>query len=378
MIKDGQVRKLRGLLANGASLAMAARKTGMDEKTARKYRADSELPSQRSTVRNWRTRKDPFEEVWGEVESQLDAEPSLRAFALFGWLQEQYPGRFGESQRRTFERRVRDWRGRRGPNQEVMFPQHHYPGDLAASDFTSMNSLGVTIAGQPLKHLLYHFTLTYSNWESVFTLLAERYEPRQRPADQQPAIQQVGANIQRRNDHCRCYRPVSGRRSPQRRRDSLASSTILSPCRKSLFEAQQSCWHLANLAPTHQLSSSKAFWKTPRLARYPEAIRHACRKDTIKRLRRSLTAADAEWVTLSLQHWVKTGMHAVEFLHRASSGALCHCVRDSQRWMNSSPETNPGDMGAGHRLCSWGWRSPLVARTHSQLLESTSNVFNPN
>ena len=34
--------------------------------------------------------------------------------------------------------------------------------------------------------------------------------------------------------------------------------------------------------------------------------------------------------------------------------------------------------GGGHRLCSWGWRSLVVARTHSQLLESTSNVFNPN
>ncbi len=37
MIKDGQVRMLRQLLAAGTRLAAAARKTGMDEKTARKY-----------------------------------------------------------------------------------------------------------------------------------------------------------------------------------------------------------------------------------------------------------------------------------------------------------------------------------------------------
>jgi hypothetical protein len=38
MIKDGQARKLRRLLAAGDCLAVAARRTGMDEKTARKYR----------------------------------------------------------------------------------------------------------------------------------------------------------------------------------------------------------------------------------------------------------------------------------------------------------------------------------------------------
>jgi len=36
MIKDGQVRKLRKLLSAGERLAVAARRTGMDEKTARK------------------------------------------------------------------------------------------------------------------------------------------------------------------------------------------------------------------------------------------------------------------------------------------------------------------------------------------------------
>jgi hypothetical protein len=38
---------------------------------------------------------------------------------------------------------------------------------LGASDFTHMTSLGVTIAGQPFEHLVYHFVLTYSNWESA-------------------------------------------------------------------------------------------------------------------------------------------------------------------------------------------------------------------
>lgn len=176
MVTDAQVRKLRILLANGKTLALAARKTGMDEKTARKYRDMESLPSQTKRPRAWRTRVDPFADVWPEVQRQLEQEPRLRSVTLFGWLQEVYPGRFPDSQRRTFERRVRHWRSTQGPRQEVFFPQVHPPGELAASDFTSMNSLGVTITGQSFEHLLYHCTLTYSNWESVAICFSESFE----------------------------------------------------------------------------------------------------------------------------------------------------------------------------------------------------------
>jgi hypothetical protein len=37
MTQDGQVRKLWALLSRGLSLRVAALKTGMDEKTVRKY-----------------------------------------------------------------------------------------------------------------------------------------------------------------------------------------------------------------------------------------------------------------------------------------------------------------------------------------------------
>ena len=134
MTTDGQVRKLRRLLSLGDSLASASRKTGMDEKTARKYRDSEGLPSQRKSRRTWRTRVDPFAEVWPQIRERLEAEPRLRAFTLFGWLQDSYPGRFPDSQRRTFERRVRQWRAKHGRGREVMFPQVHDPGGLGASD----------------------------------------------------------------------------------------------------------------------------------------------------------------------------------------------------------------------------------------------------
>jgi len=176
MITDGQTRRLRRFLAQGESLALAARRSGMTEKTARKYRDSEGLPSEGRSPRHWRTRIDPFVKVWSEVQARLEAEPKLRAFTLFGWLQEKYPGQFSDSQRRTFERRVRRWRGTRGANREVIFRQVHFPGALGASDFTDMGSLKITIGGRLFPHLLYHFVLTYSNWESVTICQSESFE----------------------------------------------------------------------------------------------------------------------------------------------------------------------------------------------------------
>ena len=176
MIQDGQVKKLRKLLSCGSSLASAARKTGMDEKTARKYRKSGKLPSALKSPRTYRTRIDPFAEVWPEVEQRLENEPRLRAFTLFDWLKERYPGKFSDSQRRTFERRVRAWRAKNGRGKEVFFPQIHQPGALAASDFTSMNSLKITIGGKRYDHLLYHLVFTYSDWEAVSICMSESFE----------------------------------------------------------------------------------------------------------------------------------------------------------------------------------------------------------
>ena len=178
MVKDGQVRHLLRLMSMGTTLAAAARKTDMDEKTARKYRQAGKLPSERVAPRSWRTRSDPFAKAWCLVEKRLQEDSKLDAITLFRWLQNHpdYKGQFPDSQRRTFERRVRDWRATQGPSQSVFFTQVHYPGDLAASDFTHMESLKVTIGGRPFPHLVYHFTLTYSNWESVTVCPSESFE----------------------------------------------------------------------------------------------------------------------------------------------------------------------------------------------------------
>jgi hypothetical protein len=172
---DAQVKELRKALLWGASLAKAAMRAGMDRKTARKYRDEPERASQGRVPRTWRTRPDPLASVWPRLEELLAREPGLQARTLLDWLQREVPGRDWEQSRRTLERRVRQWKARHGPAKEVFFAQVHEPGRLGASDFTHMESLGVTIQGQAFPHLVYHFVLTWSNWEHVTVCPSESF-----------------------------------------------------------------------------------------------------------------------------------------------------------------------------------------------------------
>ena len=60
--------------------------------------------------RHWRTRKDPFAEVWPKVVLWLEQGPDQTATDLFARLRSEHPGRFKPGQVRTLQRRVRDWR----------------------------------------------------------------------------------------------------------------------------------------------------------------------------------------------------------------------------------------------------------------------------
>ena len=180
MVTDQQVRKLMSLIQTEPTLTLAAAKAGMHEDTARKYHRAGALPSQLQAPHTWRTRPDPFEAVWPEIEAKLQAQPRLQAKTqaktLFADLQRRFPGQFADGQLRTLQRRVKTWRALSGPAKEVFFAQEHHPGALGASDFTHLSALGVTIAGQPFEHLLYHFVLTYSNWETGTICFSESFE----------------------------------------------------------------------------------------------------------------------------------------------------------------------------------------------------------
>jgi len=131
MITDNQARKLMKHLQENRTLGVAAAKSGMNEKTARKYRDLGKLPSELEAerIRTWRTREDPFEEVWEMVKSFLENNSGFEAKTLFEYLQRECPGRFSDGQ------------------------------------------IGVLF-----DHLIYHFVLTYSNWETGTICFSESFE----------------------------------------------------------------------------------------------------------------------------------------------------------------------------------------------------------
>jgi hypothetical protein len=164
------------LIKNEVPLSTAAAKAGMSEPTARKYRNSGKMPSAARPIRTYRTRSDPYAEVWEEIEQMLEIDAGLQAKTVFWELERRYPGRFSRGQLRTLQRRFRRWRAQHGPDKEVYFQQRHHPGERCQSDFTDMGSLYVTIAGEPFSHLMYHFVLTYSNWEWVNLAYSESFE----------------------------------------------------------------------------------------------------------------------------------------------------------------------------------------------------------
>jgi hypothetical protein len=76
-VSDAQVRKLMEEMSKHGKVGVAAMKADMDAKTARKYVVAGKLPSEMRAPRDWRTRLDPFDEHWPEVEAAL---PPPRGF----------------------------------------------------------------------------------------------------------------------------------------------------------------------------------------------------------------------------------------------------------------------------------------------------------
>ena len=164
-VTDAQARKLMEEMTKHGRIGKAAMKAGMHRQTARKYVEAGELPSTMIAPRDWRTRTDPFDEHWPDIEARLRATPGLEAKTLFELLEEAHPGRYAPGQLRTLQRRVKRWRAAHGPEREVVIAQRHRPGEAAQTDFTSTGELAVTVAGQVFAHLLCVLVLPYSNWQ---------------------------------------------------------------------------------------------------------------------------------------------------------------------------------------------------------------------
>jgi len=152
---------------------IAAAKSGFSASTGSRIDHDPRLPSHKSRERRHGGGKpDPLAGLWDEeIVPLLAATPGLRAIAVLEEMQRRHPERDLGAARRTLERRVRAWRAEHGPEREVIFRQAHPPGQQGMSDFFDAGDLAITVAGAPLIHRLYHFTLVYSGWEHAEVVL---------------------------------------------------------------------------------------------------------------------------------------------------------------------------------------------------------------
>ncbi|MGH7280735.1 MAG: IS21 family transposase [Polyangiaceae bacterium] len=156
----------------------AAAAAAMSVRSARKWQAGT-LPSETRKTRSWRTRIDPFADVWAkEIEPLLRADEDgvLQATTIFEVLEQHAPGKYSAGQLRSLQRRMRDWRALHGPEKEVYFEQKHVAGREAAVDFTHATDLRITILGKALRHLLFQLVLSFSGWRWLSVAFGETYE----------------------------------------------------------------------------------------------------------------------------------------------------------------------------------------------------------
>ena len=186
---------------NGLSQATAAAKAGFSERSARRLQKAGKPPSGRRQPRRYRTREDPLATVWEcDLVPLLEASPTLQATSLLSELQRRYPEDYPDSLLRTLQRRVAHWRAVHGPERELIFRQEQPPGLQGLSDFTDGAKLGVTLAGQPFPHLLYHFRLAYSGWEHVKAIVGGESYPALAEALQEALWQLGGVPSEHRTD----------------------------------------------------------------------------------------------------------------------------------------------------------------------------------
>ena len=178
MVKDAQVGVLRRKRMAGKTQEAAAAAAGMSVRSARKWERGL-YPSQRRKPQTWRTREDPFAEVF-----ENEMAPLLVADRMECWKRPRFwPSLIGViqagsalSQLRTLQRRVRQWRAPERSGQGSVLSAGTSAGREAAYDFTNCDELGVTIGGVPFDHLLFELALSFSGWRWPTVALSESFE----------------------------------------------------------------------------------------------------------------------------------------------------------------------------------------------------------
>ena len=163
-----QYRVYMKLKKSGLSQAISSAKAGFAERTGRNLDKRRGVALGTRSQKTTKRKNDPLEAAWQDVLLPLlEQMPNLTPRTLLEYLQDNYPDQYPNSTLRTMQRRVHKWKALHGEEKEVMFRQIHTPGRQALSDFTSLKGIEISICGQPLDHILYHFRLAYSNWSFI-------------------------------------------------------------------------------------------------------------------------------------------------------------------------------------------------------------------
>jgi transposase len=147
----------------------------MSVRAARQYLTAGGKVMKAEMGKNSSKRTDIFDGVWEELEQMLVNDPGFQVKTLLQMLMDRDES-FHFGHLRTLQRRVREWRALKGPDNDVKFRQLHKPGMQSQSDWTHCEELKVTIDGVLFPHMLFHFMLPYSRWETAYIAFSESFD----------------------------------------------------------------------------------------------------------------------------------------------------------------------------------------------------------
>jgi hypothetical protein len=273
-----------------SKLETAAAKAGMSTKTARKYLKLGKLPQSEKDLRMHRTRKDPFEIHWEEIEAMLIESPEFQAKTLLQYLINRYPNIYTQGHLRTLQRRVQQHRAQHGKGKPVIFLQDIQPGRMSQSDWTVMDSLGITLGGQLFSHRLFHFMLPYSQWEAVMICHTESFDTLTQGFEK--AVFELGGSLpEHRTDNLSAAtKKLGNSRTFTDRWESFLSHYLVKPSRNNPGEShengsvEKSHDTFKNAVKQHLLLRGSADF--PDLACYEQFLSHIVeRRNEGRRLR---------------------------------------------------------------------------------------------
>ena len=97
-------------ICNSQINAIQLQKQDGEKQTSIKRYRHTNKPRKAQGPKTWRSRKDPFENVWQKIQLRLELNPGLTAKGLLEGIMKEQPEKFTFGQLRTLQRRVADWR----------------------------------------------------------------------------------------------------------------------------------------------------------------------------------------------------------------------------------------------------------------------------